>query len=276
MLLSPNTTHFLYPHKIDLTYSDWHTTLLEKHSTSCTCQLWLFCSALANSSIAKIRSNSASLNKSHRCMLNTIDGPSESVEDYLCDPEEMPLGARESRLPCPEDCVLNDWGPWSRCSLVRAEPRSESSSSAIWHTVDMGASDFSKAHWDLSWYLFLVRNIFFSEARGIQSVAALYYSEQCMNLCQQVISRPPRRNKRDIWTRKQEKNCLYITYITLYSLCIQQGRKMIYDEDSGGVQIYIFWHTHSNCLYISSGVQKLAKSWLRMRSSFGSQPWGWK
>ncbi|TKS82572.1 Thrombospondin type-1 domain-containing protein 7A [Collichthys lucidus] len=52
-----------------------------------------------------------------RCMLNTIDGPSESVEDYLCDPEEMPLGARESRLPCPEDCVLNDWGPWSRCSL---------------------------------------------------------------------------------------------------------------------------------------------------------------
>lgn len=60
--------------------------------------------------------------KSRRCMLNTIDGPSEAVEDYLCDPEEMPLGARESRLPCPEDCVLNDWGPWSRCSLVRAEP----------------------------------------------------------------------------------------------------------------------------------------------------------
>ncbi|KAF3692339.1 Thrombospondin type-1 domain-containing protein 7A Precursor [Channa argus] len=52
-----------------------------------------------------------------RCMLNTIDGPSEPVEDYLCDPEEMPLGARESRLPCPEDCVLNDWGRWSRCSL---------------------------------------------------------------------------------------------------------------------------------------------------------------
>ncbi|XP_055083740.1 thrombospondin type-1 domain-containing protein 7A [Periophthalmus magnuspinnatus] len=52
-----------------------------------------------------------------RCMLNTIDGPSEAVDDYLCDPEEMPLGARESRLPCPEDCVLNDWGPWSQCSL---------------------------------------------------------------------------------------------------------------------------------------------------------------
>uniref|UniRef100_A0A8C6SEP0 Thrombospondin type-1 domain-containing protein 7A n=1 Tax=Neogobius melanostomus TaxID=47308 RepID=A0A8C6SEP0_9GOBI len=52
-----------------------------------------------------------------RCMLNTIDGPSEPVEDYLCDPEEMPLGARNSRLPCPEDCVLNDWSAWSPCPL---------------------------------------------------------------------------------------------------------------------------------------------------------------
>uniref|UniRef100_A0A8C9T5G6 Thrombospondin type-1 domain-containing protein 7A n=1 Tax=Scleropages formosus TaxID=113540 RepID=A0A8C9T5G6_SCLFO len=52
-----------------------------------------------------------------RCMLNTMDGPSDPVEDYLCDPEEMPLGARESRLPCPEDCVLSDWGPWTRCNL---------------------------------------------------------------------------------------------------------------------------------------------------------------
>uniref|UniRef100_A0AAR2LAI8 Thrombospondin type-1 domain-containing protein 7A n=1 Tax=Pygocentrus nattereri TaxID=42514 RepID=A0AAR2LAI8_PYGNA len=53
-----------------------------------------------------------------RCMQNTIDGPSDPVEDYLCDPEEMPLGARESKLPCPEDCVLSDWSPWSRCPLI--------------------------------------------------------------------------------------------------------------------------------------------------------------
>uniref|UniRef100_A0A669ELV6 Thrombospondin type-1 domain-containing protein 7A n=1 Tax=Oreochromis niloticus TaxID=8128 RepID=A0A669ELV6_ORENI len=52
-----------------------------------------------------------------KCMLNTIDGPSEQVEDYLCDPEEMPLGARKSHLPCPEDCVLSDWGAWSPCPL---------------------------------------------------------------------------------------------------------------------------------------------------------------
>uniref|UniRef100_A0A674EB22 Thrombospondin type-1 domain-containing protein 7A n=1 Tax=Salmo trutta TaxID=8032 RepID=A0A674EB22_SALTR len=58
-----------------------------------------------------------------RCMQNTMDGPSDSVEDYLCDPEEMPLGARDSQLPCPEDCVLSDWGAWSRCSLCNGEER---------------------------------------------------------------------------------------------------------------------------------------------------------
>ncbi|XP_019472339.1 thrombospondin type-1 domain-containing protein 7A-like [Meleagris gallopavo] len=50
-------------------------------------------------------------------MLNTVDGPSDTVEDYLCDPEEMPLGARKCTLPCPEDCVMSEWGSWSRCSL---------------------------------------------------------------------------------------------------------------------------------------------------------------
>ncbi|KAB1275953.1 Thrombospondin type-1 domain-containing protein 7A [Camelus dromedarius] len=52
-----------------------------------------------------------------RCMQNTADGPSDHVEDYLCDPEEMPLGSRECKLPCPEDCVISEWGPWTRCTL---------------------------------------------------------------------------------------------------------------------------------------------------------------
>ncbi|KAK7823560.1 hypothetical protein U0070_004674 [Myodes glareolus] len=52
-----------------------------------------------------------------RCMQNTADGPSEHVEDYLCDPEDMPLGSRECKLPCPEDCVISEWGPWTQCAL---------------------------------------------------------------------------------------------------------------------------------------------------------------
>uniref|UniRef100_A0A8C5N0Q9 Thrombospondin type-1 domain-containing protein 7A n=1 Tax=Leptobrachium leishanense TaxID=445787 RepID=A0A8C5N0Q9_9ANUR len=52
-----------------------------------------------------------------RCMQNTVDGPSDIVEDYLCEPEEMPLGARNCKLPCPEDCVMTEWSHWSKCSL---------------------------------------------------------------------------------------------------------------------------------------------------------------
>ncbi|XP_069067932.1 thrombospondin type-1 domain-containing protein 7A [Pleurodeles waltl] len=52
-----------------------------------------------------------------RCMLNTVDGPSDTVEDYLCDTEEMPYGSRICKLPCPEDCVMSEWGQWSKCSM---------------------------------------------------------------------------------------------------------------------------------------------------------------
>ncbi|XP_038645858.1 thrombospondin type-1 domain-containing protein 7B isoform X2 [Scyliorhinus canicula] len=50
-----------------------------------------------------------------RCMNNTADGPGESVDDALCDYDEMPVGARQCSLPCPKDCVMSDWGHWSIC-----------------------------------------------------------------------------------------------------------------------------------------------------------------
>lgn len=151
-------------------------------------------------------------------MLNTVDGPSESVEDYLCDPEEMPLGARESRLPCPEDCVLNDWGPWSRCSMVRAWSRTGK------RPAQIRPEKVGEAHRDLSWYLLLCHKHRPPEARRIQSCGC--YCERRVNLCQQVISRPARRIKED-----PGENGFCITYIPLGSVCVQQGGRMIYDEE---------------------------------------------
>ncbi|CAL8267595.1 unnamed protein product [Lota lota] len=42
-------------------------------------------------------------------------GEESSVEDSLCDQEEVPAAARVCVLPCPGDCVVTPWGPWSLC-----------------------------------------------------------------------------------------------------------------------------------------------------------------
>uniref|UniRef100_A0AAQ6I9L7 Thrombospondin type-1 domain-containing protein 7A n=1 Tax=Anabas testudineus TaxID=64144 RepID=A0AAQ6I9L7_ANATE len=40
-----------------------------------------------------------------------------SVEDSLCDQEEMPSRAQVCFLACPSDCVVAPWGAWSVCPL---------------------------------------------------------------------------------------------------------------------------------------------------------------
>ncbi|TSK20124.1 Thrombospondin type-1 domain-containing protein 7A [Bagarius yarrelli] len=56
-----------------------------------------------------------------RCMLNTVNGPTDVVEDYLCDPEDIPAGTQESRLPCPDQCVLSEWSSWTDCQMLGLE-----------------------------------------------------------------------------------------------------------------------------------------------------------
>ena len=45
-----------------------------------------------------------------------------SVDDSLCDQDDTmpPIRARVCFLPCPEDCVMSVWGPWSPCPQVGA------------------------------------------------------------------------------------------------------------------------------------------------------------
>lgn len=52
-----------------------------------------------------------------RCVLRGEGeaGEGSSMEDSMCDQEEVPEAARMCVLPCPEDCVLTAWGPWSTC-----------------------------------------------------------------------------------------------------------------------------------------------------------------
>ncbi|XP_072300062.1 thrombospondin type-1 domain-containing protein 7B [Eucyclogobius newberryi] len=46
--------------------------------------------------------------EAHSSELNT-------VEDSLCDQEDMPPRAQVCSLSCPQDCVLSLWGPWTNC-----------------------------------------------------------------------------------------------------------------------------------------------------------------
>ncbi|XP_039613314.1 thrombospondin type-1 domain-containing protein 7B isoform X2 [Polypterus senegalus] len=50
-----------------------------------------------------------------KCTNITNEGPSIIVDDALCDQEEMPLRAQTCFFPCPEDCAMSNWGPWSIC-----------------------------------------------------------------------------------------------------------------------------------------------------------------
>uniref|UniRef100_A0A3B4YAH4 Thrombospondin type-1 domain-containing protein 7A n=1 Tax=Seriola lalandi dorsalis TaxID=1841481 RepID=A0A3B4YAH4_SERLL len=51
------------------------------------------------------------------CVKKGTSGEASSVDDSLCDQEEMPPRAQVCFLACPNDCVVAPWGPWSNCSL---------------------------------------------------------------------------------------------------------------------------------------------------------------
>ncbi|KAI1899231.1 hypothetical protein AGOR_G00059680 [Albula goreensis] len=44
-------------------------------------------------------------------------GDRDTVDDSLCDQEEMPLRAQTCFLPCPDDCVMSQWSQWNTCPL---------------------------------------------------------------------------------------------------------------------------------------------------------------
>ncbi|XP_078454669.1 thrombospondin type-1 domain-containing protein 7A-like [Lampetra planeri] len=50
-----------------------------------------------------------------RCVVNTVEGPGDTVDDPLCDTDVRLEGVRQCRLPCPNECVMSEWGPWTKC-----------------------------------------------------------------------------------------------------------------------------------------------------------------
>ncbi|KAG9340807.1 hypothetical protein JZ751_019998, partial [Albula glossodonta] len=52
-----------------------------------------------------------------KCVQRGSEGHGDSVDDNLCDQEEIPFRAQTCFLPCPDDCVMSQWGQWSACPL---------------------------------------------------------------------------------------------------------------------------------------------------------------
>ncbi|XP_061090823.1 thrombospondin type-1 domain-containing protein 7B-like [Conger conger] len=52
-----------------------------------------------------------------KCVQRGSEGPGDSVDDRLCDQEEIPFRAQICYLPCPDDCVMSEWSQWITCPL---------------------------------------------------------------------------------------------------------------------------------------------------------------
>uniref|UniRef100_A0A3P9C4G4 Thrombospondin type 1 domain containing 7B n=1 Tax=Maylandia zebra TaxID=106582 RepID=A0A3P9C4G4_9CICH len=84
------------------------------------------------------------------CTINTVDdlpacgegvqSRKITVEDSLCDQEEMPPRAQVCYLACPNDCVMAPWGPWSNCPVQCDQDTSRNRSR---HILRPAASDNS-------------------------------------------------------------------------------------------------------------------------------------
>lgn len=55
---------------------------------------------------------------SARCVKQGTSGENSTLEDSLCDQDEMPPRAQVCFVACPQDCVMAPWGPWSNCPPV--------------------------------------------------------------------------------------------------------------------------------------------------------------
>ncbi|XP_019481931.1 PREDICTED: thrombospondin type-1 domain-containing protein 7B [Hipposideros armiger] len=65
--------------------------------------------------LRSLRCGGGTQSRKIRCV-NTADSEGRTVDNSLCNQEEMPPETQSCSLLCPSECVMSEWGPWSKCT----------------------------------------------------------------------------------------------------------------------------------------------------------------
>uniref|UniRef100_A0A5F9DSJ3 Thrombospondin type-1 domain-containing protein 7B n=1 Tax=Oryctolagus cuniculus TaxID=9986 RepID=A0A5F9DSJ3_RABIT len=67
-----------------------------------------------NSELRSLRCGGGTQSRKIRCV-NTADSEGGTVDSSLCNQDEIPADTQPCSLPCPSECVMSEWGAWSKC-----------------------------------------------------------------------------------------------------------------------------------------------------------------
>nr|XP_054113645.1 thrombospondin type-1 domain-containing protein 7B isoform X2 [Callithrix jacchus] len=67
-----------------------------------------------NNELRSLRCGGGTQSRKIRCV-NTADSEGGAVDSNLCNQDEIPPETQSCSLMCPNECVMSEWGTWSKC-----------------------------------------------------------------------------------------------------------------------------------------------------------------
>ncbi|VCX31474.1 unnamed protein product, partial [Gulo gulo] len=64
--------------------------------------------------LRSLRCGGGTQSRKIRCV-NAADSEGGAVDNSLCSQDEIPPATQSCSLLCPSECVMSEWGPWSKC-----------------------------------------------------------------------------------------------------------------------------------------------------------------
>uniref|UniRef100_A0A8C3XB83 Thrombospondin type-1 domain-containing protein 7B n=1 Tax=Catagonus wagneri TaxID=51154 RepID=A0A8C3XB83_9CETA len=84
----------------------------ECHQYSWVVEHWSPCKI--HNELKSLRCGEGMQSRKIRCV-NVADGEGGAVDNNLCNQDEIPPETQSCSLLCPNECIMSEWGPWSKC-----------------------------------------------------------------------------------------------------------------------------------------------------------------